>query len=105
MALGLAAGVAAGLFFRSKKGKELTEDAKKAAMSLQKQVLKKVKTIQHLTKEKYSEVIDELVDAYKKTAEMADGEIQTLKAYLLGQWEDIQSEAEDTGEKGKEKVV
>ncbi len=105
LALGLAAGVAAGLFLRSKKGKELTDDAKKAALSLHKQVLKKVKTIQHLSKEKYGEVIDELVDVYEKTAEMADGEIKTLKAYLLGQWEDVQSETEETMEKTKEKVA
>lgn len=94
LALGLAAGLAAGLFLRSKKGKELTNDVKKTAASVQKQLAKKLKAIPHLTKEKYETIVDELVGAYQKTAEMAEGELKTLKAYLLGQWEDVQTKGD-----------
>ncbi|HEU0051056.1 MAG TPA: YtxH domain-containing protein, partial [Patescibacteria group bacterium] len=72
---GAVMGLAAGLFLQSRKGKALTKDAQKKAIQLQAQVMKKLKEAEHLTKEKYTDVVDHVINYYKKTKELADKEV------------------------------
>jgi gas vesicle protein len=89
---GLATGVAAGLFINSKKGKELSKEAKKMAVQLQKQLGKKLENIKDLTQEKYAELVDDIVDRYTSTKELAEDELTKLKEYLLEAWDGIQEQ-------------
>lgn len=92
LAAGIATGLAAGLFIRSKKGQALTEETKKMAVQLQKQLAKKLDQVKDLTREKYEELVDEIVDHYNKTKDLAESELDELKLYLLDQWDDIRSQ-------------
>jgi gas vesicle protein len=89
---GIISGVAAGLFLRSEKGQEITEQASKDAIHLQKQLLKKLKTVQSITRERYEEVVDELIARYARAKDLARSELIDLKEYLMDQWDDIRSE-------------
>ena len=62
LAAGAALGLAAGLFLQSRKGKELTRDAMKKAQLLQKQVQKKIKVAGNMTKDKYEEIVEYVVE-------------------------------------------
>jgi gas vesicle protein len=92
LAAGAALGLAAGLFLQSRKGKELTRDAMKKAQLLQKQVQKKIKIAGNMTKDKYEEIVDYVVEYYSKTKEIAEKEIPTVRKFLMDQWKGIESE-------------
>jgi gas vesicle protein len=87
---GAVLGVAAGLFLQSRKGKELTKDAMKKAQGLQKQVMKKLADTELLTKEKYEEVVEDVMDYYTRAKEITKAEIPAVRKYLLGRWKEIQ---------------
>ncbi len=90
--VGLATGVATGLFLRSDRGQEMTDEARKRAKVLQKQLLRKLRTIRHLTKEKYAEVVHEIVSHYEDTKELAASQLTDLRERLMEQWEDIREQ-------------
>jgi hypothetical protein len=92
LAAGIATGLAAGLFIRSKNGQRMTEDAKKMAAQMQKQLMKKMEQVKDLTQEKYQELVDDIVERYQGTKDLAASEIEDLKMYLLDQWDDIRSQ-------------
>lgn len=91
LAVGAVIGMAAGLFLQSRKGKELTKDAQKKAMALQKQVMKKLDGLETMTKEKYNEVVEQVLSYYEKTKEVAQKEMPEVRKYLLGRWKSIES--------------
>ncbi len=91
-------GIAAGLFLQSKKGKVLIKDASKKALALQKQVMKKLDGLEDLTKEKYEEVVEDVLAYYKKSKELAVKELPEAKKYLMSQWKKVEgalNEAKD----------
>ena len=85
-------GVAAGFFLQSRQGKALTKDAQKKATQLQMQVMKKLQDMEHLTKEKYIEVVDHVLAYYGKTKEVATKEVPEVRAYLIGRWKSIEAQ-------------
>ena len=89
--LGLIMGVAAGLFLQTKDGKKMTADALKKAKVLQKQVMKKIASIEELTKDKYEEIVDEVMAYYAKAKDVAETEVPEVRKYLLGRWKEIEA--------------
>lgn len=92
LAAGAILGLAAGLFMQSRKGKELTKDAQKRAMLLQKQVMKKLKEGKELTADKYEEVVDYVLDYYTKSRQLAKKEVPEARKFLMSRWKGIESE-------------
>jgi len=92
LAAGAILGLATGLFMKSRKGRELTKDAQKRAMVLQRQVMKKLKTGEDLTKEKYEEVVDHILAYYTKSKQLAKKEVPEARKFLLGRWKGIEAE-------------
>lgn len=93
--VGLAAGVATGLFLKSEKGEEMTEDAKKQMRDIQKQLTKKFKGLKKVTKETYEEMVDDLVSQYGETKDLAEEQLKKMKQNLLDQWEHVREQLED----------
>ncbi len=94
---GAVLGLAAGLFVQSKQGKQLTKDAKKKALVLQKQVMKKLDEMDDLTKEKYTEIVDQVLAYYAKTKDVAKNELPEVRAYLMGKWKMIEAYMKSQG--------
>ena len=88
-------GMATGLFIQSRKGKELTKDAQKKAMQLQVKVIKKLKAAKGMTKEKYIEIVDDVVGYYEKSQEIAKKEVPVVRDYLLKRWKMIEGQLKD----------
>lgn len=91
-------GMATGLFLQSRKGKELTKDAQKKALQLQAKVMKKLKAAEGMTKEKYAEIVDEVVSHYEKTKEIAKKEVPEVRDYLMKRWKLIEGQLKDLAE-------
>ncbi len=91
LAAGAILGLAAGLFLQSRKGKELTKDAQKKAMVLQKQVMKKLEAAGDMSKEAYEEMVDHVVDFYQKSKDVAAKEAPEVRKYLMGRWKDVKT--------------
>lgn len=92
---GLVAGVAAGLFLRSEKGQGMTEELKKKTKRFQRELRTKLREVKELSKEKYEEIIDDLVDQYAQTKVFAKNELKKLKEYLMDQWEDVREQMQE----------
>ncbi len=97
LAAGAVLGLAAGLFLQSRKGKELTKEAEAKAKMLQKQVMKKLDGVSEMTKEKYAEVVEQVVEFYQKSKDVAVKEAPAVRKYLLGRWKDIQGHMDKAG--------
>ena len=80
---------------QSRKGKQLTKDAQKNAKLLQKQVMKKLENVEDISKEKYEEVVDQVMAFYEKGKDVAKKEVPEVRSYLLGRWKEIQGYLED----------
>lgn len=90
--IGSILGVAAGLFIQSRRGKQLTKDAGRRAVQLQAQLMKKLRNIGNLTKEKYTDIVEHMLAYYMKTKEIAKNEVPEVRAYLLKKWKEIERE-------------
>ncbi len=95
MVVGSVMGLAAGFFLQSRKGKELTKDAEKKALQLQAKIMKKVQDIESLSKEKYTEVVDDVLAYYEKSQEIAKKEVPEVRAMLLKKWKTIESKLKE----------
>lgn len=91
LAAGTILGMAAGLFLQSKRGKQISKDAMKSAQVLQKRIMKKLDGVEELTKDKYEEVVDHVLEYYTKTKEVAQKELPQVRAFLLSQWKAVQA--------------
>jgi gas vesicle protein len=90
IAAGAILGLAAGLFLQSKKGKELTKDARKKALALQKQVMKRLEDAGEMSKEVYEEIVDDVVKYYGKSRDLAAKEIPEVRQFLMSKWKEIE---------------
>ncbi len=88
--VGAALGVAAGFFLQSRKGKELTKDAQKKALQLQAQVMKKIQGMEHISKEKYAEIVEHVIAYYTKGKDLAQKEIPQVRTFLMGRWKSME---------------
>lgn len=95
MVIGSAIGVAAGFFLQSRKGKELTKDAEKKAIQLQGKIMKKLQDVDALSKEKYAEVVDDVLAYYEKSQEIAKKELPAVRAMLMKKWKAIDAKLKE----------
>jgi len=91
VAAGAILGLAAGLFLQSKKGKELTKDARKKAMALQKLVMKRIDAAGEMTKEVYEEIVEDVLKHYGKSKDLLAKEIPEVRAFLMSKWKEVES--------------
>lgn len=91
VAAGAILGLAAGLFIQSKKGKEMTKDARKKAMVLQKQVMKRLDAAGEMSKDVYEEIVDDVVKYYGKSKDLAAKEIPEVRAFLMSKWKEVEA--------------
>ncbi len=91
LAAGAIIGLAAGLFLQSRKGKELTKDARKKALVLQKQVMKRIEKAGVMSKEVYEDIVDDVVKYYGKSKDIAAKEIPEVRAFLMSKWKEVDS--------------
>jgi len=92
LVVGALMGVAAGFFLQSRQGKQLTKQAQKKAMELQKQVVKKLGNASELSQEKFQEVVDQVLAFYAKSKEINKVEMPEVKKFLLSHWKQIKSQ-------------
>ena len=83
--VGAAAGAIAALLFAPKSGKEMRAEIKKAIIEISEKTEEQAKKIKNITKEKYAEVIDTVIDGYKKARDFTQREIEIIKKVLLEQ--------------------
>ena len=90
--VGTIIGVAAGLFVQSKKGKELLKDVEKKAAVLQTKLMKELKNAEHLTKDRYEDLVDKVTAYYVKTKDVTKKEVPQIKKLLMKKCTAIEKE-------------
>jgi gas vesicle protein len=95
MLIGAAIGVASAVFLQSKKGKELTKDLQKKVAALQKKIMKELEDVEDMTKEKYEQLVDRVVEHYVKTQEIVKKEIPEVKKSLMGAWKTVEKQLKE----------
>ncbi|MBM3707411.1 MAG: YtxH domain-containing protein [Actinobacteria bacterium] len=85
--IGAAVGAVTALFLTTKTGEELRADLKKAILDIKEKAEEKALKIKDLTKDKYSEIINNVVSNYKKAKEFTQKEIDLIKKIILEQKE------------------
>ena len=84
-AVGFVVGAVAALFLTTKTGEELRGELKKVALDLKKKVEERAGKIKNLTKERYTEIIDNVIANYKKVKELTEKEIDLIKDIIMKQ--------------------
>ena len=92
---GMAAGLAAGLFIKSDKGREMTAEAQKRTKKLRREIGRKLRDVKNLTKDKYAEIVEDIISHYSETKELAADQLADLKKHLLAEWEDVRAQLHD----------
>lgn len=90
VAAGAILGLASGLFLQSRKGKELTKDARKKALALQKQVMKRIDKAGEMSKDVYEEIVDDVMKYYTKSKDLAAKEVPEVRSFLMSKWKEIE---------------
>jgi gas vesicle protein len=85
--IGAAVGAVAALFLTTRTGEELRADLKKVALEIRDKVEERASKIKNLTKEKYDEIVNNVVSNYQKAKEFTQKEIDLIKRILLEQKE------------------
>jgi gas vesicle protein len=88
--IGVAAGAVAALLLTTKTGEELRTDIKRAVLDIREKVEEKADKVKNMTKEKYSEIINSVVETYNKAKDFTEKEIEIIKKVILDQ-KDIES--------------
>lgn len=97
--IGAVLAVAAATFLQSKKGKAVKEDLKKKMSVIQKRLMTEVKRAKTLTKEQYENLVDNAVEYYARTKDVAKSEMPGLKKELMAGWKTIETELKSSGKK------
>ncbi len=88
--IGAAAGAVAALLLTTKTGEELRTDIKRAVLEISEKVEEKADKIKNMTKEKYSEIINGVMETYNKAKDFTEKEIEIIKKVILEQ-KDLES--------------
>ncbi len=91
LATGLLAGLATALFLRSERGEALIHETERAAKLAKKRVTKGLTRAQRLSRETYEDAVEEIVERYQETKDLADEQVDHLRRSLLARWEDIRT--------------
>lgn len=88
----LTAGAAAYFFTQTKTGKQAAKKIKEHAIHLGKEISHRVSKVRNLSKKKYDEIVDEIVDEYANKKKIASAQVVSLKKDLKSHWNDVQKE-------------
>jgi gas vesicle protein len=83
--IGLAAGAVAALLLTTKTGEELRTDIKRAVLDISEKVEEKADKIKNITREKYSEILNGVMETYNKAKDFTEKEIEIIKKVILEQ--------------------
>jgi len=89
-AIGAAVGAVAALLLTTKTGEELRTDIKRAVLEITAKVEEKADKIKNITKEKYAEIINSVLETYNKAKDFTEKEIDIIKKVILEQ-KDLES--------------
>jgi len=82
---GFVAGAVTALFLTTKTGEELRADIKRIAKDIANKVEEKASRIKNITKDKYNEIINNVVSSYKKIKDLTEKEIEFIKRIIAEQ--------------------
>ncbi len=97
----LAASAAAYFFTQTKAGKKTVQTIKEHATHVSKEISHRVAKVRTLTKVKYEEIVDEIVDEYAGKKKIASKQVIELKNDLKAHWKDVQREVKKSKVKPK----
>jgi len=89
MAIGFVAGAVTAMFLTTKTGEELRADIKKAAIDVKAKAETQASKIKNLSKEKYGEIVDNILDSYNKVRDFTEKEIDLIRKIVTEQKEVI----------------
>ena len=87
MAIGFVAGAVTAMFVTTKTGEELRSDIRKAAIDVKTKAEAQADKIKNLSKEKYSEIVDNILDSYNKVKDFTEKEIDLIRKIVTEQKE------------------
>jgi gas vesicle protein len=86
---GLAIGGILGVLLAPKSGKQVRQDLRKAYKATSKDIAKRLDNIEDISKSKYDQVVEAVINEYKKLDPMTKEQIESLKATLTNKWSEI----------------
>lgn len=86
---GLAIGGLLGVLLAPKSGKQVRQDLRRAYKSTSKDIAKRINNIEDISKSKYDQVVEAVINEYKKLDPMTQEQIESLKAKLQNKWSEI----------------
>lgn len=92
---GVTAAVAAGVvgfLTQTKKGKALTKQGQKEIAVITKKIAKKADEVKRLSKEKYEEIVDDVVAEYEKKKKLTKAAGVELANELKKEWNEVKKE-------------
>jgi gas vesicle protein len=87
--LGLAVGGVLGVLLAPKSGKQVRQDLKKAYRATSKDIARRINDIEDISKSKYDQVVEAVINEYKKLDPMTQEQIESLKLTLQNKWSEI----------------
>jgi len=87
--LGLAVGGLLGVLLAPKSGKQVRQDLKKAYRATSKDIARRINDIEDISKSKYDQVVEAVINEYKKLDPMTQEQIESLKSTLQNKWSEI----------------
>jgi gas vesicle protein len=86
---GLAIGGILGVLLAPKSGKQVRQDLRKAYKATSKDIAKRINNIEDISKSKYDQVVESVVNEYKKLDPMTQEQVESLKSTLQNKWSEI----------------
>ena len=87
--LGLAIGGVLGVLLAPKSGKQVRQDLKKAYRATSKDIARRINDIEDISKSKYEQIVEAVINEYKKLDPMTQEQIESLKSILYSKWTEI----------------
>ena len=86
---GLAIGGVLGVLLAPKSGKQVRQDLKKAYTNTSKDIAKRINEIEDISQSKYEQIVEAVINEYKKLDPMTQEQIESLKSTLQNKWSEI----------------
>jgi len=86
---GLAIGGILGILLAPKSGKQVRQDLKKAYRATSKDIARRINEIEDISQSKYEQVVEAVINEYKKLDPMTQEQIESLKSTLQNKWPEI----------------
>ncbi len=80
---GAVAGAVTTLLLTPRTGKEMRAEIKKAIVEISENTEEQAKKIKNITKEKYTELVNNVIENYKKARDFTQREIEIIKKVIL----------------------